>query len=78
MPQLEALCAELRENSKAVHRDFRLILTSMPVDYFPASVLQNGVKMTTEPPQGLKANMNRIISQFINKETYGLVEPSIH
>lgn len=39
--------------------NFRLFLTSMPVDYFPVSVLQNSIKMTTEPPRGIKANLKR-------------------
>lgn len=38
MPQLEALVAMLVDNSE-VNERFRLILTSMPVDYFPASIL---------------------------------------
>jgi dynein heavy chain len=31
----------------------------MPASYFPASVLQNGIKLTTEPPRGIKANLKR-------------------
>ena len=54
MPQLEKICKHMEEGTH-IHRDFRLFLTSMPADFFPVPVLQNGVKMTTEPPRGIRA-----------------------
>jgi dynein heavy chain len=58
MPQLEKMCDGFEE-SNMIHKDFRLFLTSMPAAYFPVPILQNGIKLTIEPPKGLRANIIR-------------------
>jgi len=68
MPSLEGICEKFSEDE--IHEDFRLIMTSMPADYFPASILQNGLKMTNEPPRGIKANLKRTYNTLISEEKY--------
>ncbi|VVC38423.1 Dynein heavy chain, coiled coil stalk,P-loop containing nucleoside triphosphate hydrolase,Dynein heavy [Cinara cedri] len=62
MGQLEAICDSF--DISTVNSKFRLWLTSYPSSQFPISLLQNGVKMTNEPPTGLQANMLRSYQSY--------------
>ena len=49
MPQLDKLVEQLQVEKP--HPDFRIWLSSSPHPEFPISILQAGIKMTTEPPK---------------------------
>ena len=74
LPELERIInswQDVTSTKKEIHEDFRLFLTSMPCGHFPITILQNGIKVTNEPPKGLKANLLRSFSSITDEKLEG-------
>lgn len=64
MLAFENIVKDISEKPDEINEDYRLFLSSMPTRFFPVSVLQNSVKVTNEPPKGLKANTRRAFAEI--------------
>ena len=58
MATLEMMMSEARKADE-VHDDFRVWITAEPDERFPIGLLQASIKLTNEPPQGVKAGLKR-------------------
>ena len=69
LSKLEQIIEKMQASPELIHKDFRLWCTSMPTSSFPVPILQNGIKITNEPPRGLRANLMRTFLDM-NDEDY--------
>ncbi len=69
MPDLEKIQEGALSIQGEIHPDYRLWLTSSPTKAFPVPVLQSGIKITNEPPKGLKNNLSRTFNE-VKEEDY--------
>ncbi|XP_053341025.1 dynein axonemal heavy chain 2 [Clarias gariepinus] len=76
MPQLDKLVEQLQVEDP--HPDFRLWLSSSPHPDFPIAILQAGIKMTTEPPKGVKSNMKRLYQLVTESQFSRCTRPVVY
>ncbi|CAG9329916.1 unnamed protein product [Blepharisma stoltei] len=74
---LERLITDREKKMVTINPDFRLWLTCKSNEKFPITILQQGVKITHEPPKGLKNNLISIYQRInMSKEDKLLYESS--
>jgi len=55
---------ELKMDGPKGSWDFRVFLSAEPSNVIPIGILQRSIKLTSEPPTGIAANMNRALANF--------------
>merc|ERR1711871_305747 len=74
MDKMESLLRKTYEN---VNPDFRLYFTAAPHPQFPLGLLQMSIKVTNEPPAGLRAGLNRSFTVMIDQDRLERIETSL-
>lgn len=64
LPELESIIDVVFKQN--VNPTFRLFMSSNPHPKFPISLLQRSLKISQEPPRGIKANMLRLFDSMGN------------
>merc|ERR1712032_1313449 len=64
LKRLEKILDDFMNAGDSTHNDYRLFLTSDPSKGIPTGILNRSIKLTNEPPTGLKANLKRAFCTF--------------
>jgi len=59
---------------EGIHSSFRLFLSSDPSSSIPISLLARCIKITNDPPSGIKANLNQAVCSF-SKDEFDEMDP---
>ncbi|MBN3325639.1 DYH1B protein, partial [Atractosteus spatula] len=70
MPRLQSIVDSLKYKGTNIDPQFRLWLSSKPDSIFPASILQKGIKIAVESPQGLKKKLLHTFSTEVTESTF--------
>ena len=54
--------------SKIPHENFRMWMTTQPTKEFPLGLLQNALKIVTEPPAGIRNNMSDVANKVTDEQ----------
>jgi dynein heavy chain len=72
MGQMEHI---LNPKDKVIDPNFRLWITCEATKEFPLGLLQMAIKVTIEPPKGLKAGLSKTFNTMVNQDFLEKVEP---
>jgi dynein heavy chain, axonemal len=71
MDKMEGL---LKKTYEGINPDFRLYFTAAPNEAFPLGLLQMAIKVTNEPPAGLRAGLSRSYTVMIDQDRLERIE----
>jgi len=77
LPKLEDVIEQLQNNNATVDSNFRLWLTSMSSPQFSINICKLSVKITMEPPKGLKLNITRQFNNIKDEDLEGCTKPEL-
>lgn len=66
LPRLER---QIEKNSESAHEDYRVFISAEPPPspdqhVIPQGILENSIKITSEPPTGMFANLHAALNNF--------------
>merc|ERR1719191_901598 len=65
---------DILSKTPEIDEDFRLWITCEITNRFPIGLLQMAIKVTLEPPMGLKAGLHRTYSTMVTQEVLDKID----